>query len=287
VKRDKLAQYVQYYEKEVKNYPSQTFHSNKWQRLRTYLIEPISEHLKSADLIYFIPYGVLHYLPLHALLLNGEPIIKNHPVAYCPSASIIEFCRNKGRDTFEECASFATALEGETRIAKEAENIAKLFSTRPLINPAKKKVLDVLRGLPNDVIHFSCHGHFDFSDPMASGIRLSKNEILTANDIVKLDLNSELITLSACKTGISERRPGDELIGLTRAFLYAGTSSIIVSLWAVDASSTLDLMSELYSLLKTAKKDVSIALQEAQKTIMEKKQYSNVFFWAPFILVGD
>ncbi|MFC1983130.1 CHAT domain-containing protein, partial [Chloroflexota bacterium] len=69
-------------------------------------------------------------------------------------------------------------------------------------------------------------------------------------EIFDMRLNAELVTLNACQTGLNKRSPGDELIGLTRAFLYAGSPSVIVSLWSVDARSTLELMLEFYELLK-------------------------------------
>lgn len=91
---------------------------------------------------------------------------------------------------------------------------------------------------------------------------------------------------SACQTGLNQRSPGDELIGLTRAFIYAGAPSVIVSLWSVDAHSTQELMHEFYTLLKNGT-DKATALQEAQKRIMEKEGYSHPYYWAPFVLVGD
>jgi CHAT domain-containing protein len=99
-------------------------------------------------------------------------------------------------------------------------------------------------------------------------------------------LNTTLVTLSACQTGINERSPGDKLIGLTRAFLYAGSPSVIVSLWSVDADSTHELMLEFYTrLLKGL--DKATALQESQKNIRERQVHSHPHYWAPFILVGD
>ena len=99
-------------------------------------------------------------------------------------------------------------------------------------------------------------------------------------------LNTELVTLSACQTGLNKRSPGDELIGLTRAFLYAGAPSVVVSLWSVDAYLTHDLMLEFYKQLKEGA-DKATALQKAQIKIMEKDEYNHLYYWAPFVLVGD
>jgi CHAT domain-containing protein len=111
---------------------------------------------------------------------------------------------------------------------------------------------------------------FDRVDPLSSGILLNNNKILTAKEIFNLKLNSGLIVLSACQTGFNKTRPGDELIGLTRAFIYAGTPSLIVSLWSVDAKSTEELMVEFYRSLKKGD-DKVVALQQAQIKIMQKK----------------
>ncbi len=109
------------YWREVVNYSAFQNIGDTWLSLSSYLIKPTSEYLTEGDLIYFVPYGSLHYLPMHALELNGEPLIKRHPVAYSPSASLIKFCQNKGSDRLQSCASFGMVFE------EEAENIAELF----------------------------------------------------------------------------------------------------------------------------------------------------------------
>ena len=136
-----------------------------------------------------------------------------------------------------------------------------------------------------DIIHFSCHGSFDNIDPLSSGIELH-DEVLKAREIFDMRLNTELVTLSACQTGLNKRSPGDELIGLTRAFLYAGAPSVVVSLWSVDAQSTHELMLEFYKQLKNGA-DKATALQKAQIKTIEKKKYAHSYYWAPFVLIGD
>jgi hypothetical protein len=264
--------------REVVNFPF--FKGNigsTWLELSSYLIEPISEYLSHANLIYFVPYGLLHYIPVHALELYDEPLIKNHAVAYSPSSSLLQFYKNKGSGLLKTCASFGIVFN------EEAEEIAKLFDTRPYLDASKNKVLENINN--NDIIHFSCHGYFNNTDPLLSGIVL-QDGILTAREIFDLRLSSELITLSACQTGLNESKPGDELIGLTRSLIYAGSASVVVSLWSVDASSTHELMLEFYKLLKDGI-DKATALQQAQIKIMQKEGYSHPYYWAPFILVGN
>ena len=277
ISEEKLFKYINAYWKEVITFYGAI--GDTWLELSNYLIEPISEYLVKSDLIYFIPYGALHYIPIHALKLGGELLIKSYPICYSPAVSIIQFCKNKGSDKLEGCASFGIVFEDE------AEEVARLFNTNPYLGETANKK-NVIECTNKDIIHLSCHGYFDNLDPLSSGVLLHNEEVLTAREIFNMKINAELVTLSACQTGINKRKPGDELIGLTRAFLYAGTPSVVVSLWSVDAQSTQELMLEFYKLLKKGR-DKATALQEAQKKIMQKEEYSHPYYWAPFILVGN
>jgi CHAT domain-containing protein/Flp pilus assembly protein TadD len=245
--------------------------------LSNYLIKPVAELLANHDLVYFVPYGFLHYLPLHALKLGDEPLIKTHAVAYSPSASVLKFCLGKGAGKLETCASFGVDFEDE------AIRVAELFGGRAYVGCDATKE-NVRKNCDRGIIHFSCHGYFDAADPLSSGIKLHDG-VLTAREVFDLKLDTEIVTLSACNTGINERSRGDELTGLTRAFLYAGAPSVVVSLWSVDSKSTEELMMEIYNVLKNGV-DKATALQEAQKVIMKKEKYRHPYYWAPFILVG-
>ena len=285
---EKLVEYKESFEREVaNNVPIHGAYRNTWLELSNFLIEPISEFLKKDELVYFVPYGVLHSMPLHALELNGEPLIKNHPVAYVPSASLIKFCQNKGSEKLQTCLSFAVVKEKLMMIPieKTSNAIVDLFDSKEIYVAdlaTKQKVLE--KCIDKDVIHFSCHGNFDENDPLSSGIQLYNEEILSTREIFDLKLNSEIVTLGACETGVNLRIRGDELVGLTRAFLYAGAASVVVSLWDVDVLATRTLLVEFYKQLKTGV-DRTSALQEAQKKAMKK--YPNMpHYWAPFILVG-
>jgi len=280
VSAEKLGLYIDNYWREAAHHLELKDIGDTWLGLSGYLIEPISQYLTEGDLIYFVPYGLLHYLPMHALELRGEPLIRRHPIAYSPSASLMRFFQSKGSGKLQSCASFGVVFE------EESKKVAELFNSKPYNGYVVTKEKVFKNCIDKDIIHFSCHGYFDDVDPLSSGVELHAHEILSAREIFDMKLNSELVTLSACQTGLNQRRPGDELIGLTRAFIYAGAPSIIVSLWSVDASSTQELMLEFYKLLKNGI-DKATALQEAQKKIMDKKEYSHLYYWAPFILVGD
>jgi CHAT domain-containing protein/Tfp pilus assembly protein PilF len=253
-----------------------------------YLVEPISKYLKSGDLIYFVPHNFLHYLPLHALKLNAVPIIKQHPVVYVSNASLIAFLQNKGSDDLRSLVSFGVNSIGNAKekeiFESEAREVAGIFQGECYLDSevTKKKVIDAITD--KDIIHFSCHGMFKENAPLESGIQLYEGESLIAREIFNLNLNSRLAVLSACQSGVSENRGGDELIGLTRSLFYAGIPSIVVTLWSVDAISARELMVEFYKFLKKGL-DKATALQQAQIKIMER--YNDPRHWSPFVLTGD
>src|SRR5437588_12628229 len=94
--------------------------------------------------------------------------------------------------------------------------------------------------------------------------------------------------LSACETGLGKEKRGEGVIGLTRAFMYAGAPTVGVSLWSVADKSTADLMADFYkSLLGGAGAQPSAALRSARLAMIAGKRYSAPFYWAPFVLVGD
>jgi len=140
-----------------------------------------------------------------------------------------------------------------------------------------------------DILHLSCHGHFNSKDPMASSL-IFPDSFLRAREILDLHIKAELVTLSACETGRNENKPGEELVGLTRSFLYAGAPSVLVSLWKIHSETTRDIMIDFYKQLKNGGSktiDLATALQTAQKNIMQKSEHNHPYFWAPFVLVGD
>jgi len=137
-------------------------------------------------------------------------------------------------------------------------------------------------------IHFATHGTFDAEKPLSSGLLLSgDNEndgTLTVGELYDLRLPADLVTLSACETALGKVANGDDVVGFTRGFLYAGTSSIVSSLWKVDDQATSILMQQFYKSLK--ENDKRSALRTAQ--LMVKDTYnSHPYFWAAFQITGS
>ncbi len=142
------------------------------------------------------------------------------------------------------------------------------------------------------LIHLATHGIVDESQPELSRIFLShksgqEDGSLYSGEIYNLRLNADLVTLSACQTGLGKISKGEGVIGLSRALVYAGANKIIVSFWNVADESTAELMTDFYRLvLDQPASSYSRNLQQAKLNMIKKSQYSAPFYWAPFILIG-
>lgn len=142
-------------------------------------------------------------------------------------------------------------------------------------------------------VHFATHGIINERQPDQSGIVLARTEsssndgFLQTSEIFGLTLNANLVVLSACQTGLGKLVQGEGIVGLTRPFLYAGSRSVMVSLWSVADQSTSKLMQQFYKNLVSRKLEKPQALQEAQLSLMKDSRFSHPFSWAPFVLIGD
>jgi CHAT domain-containing protein/tetratricopeptide (TPR) repeat protein len=154
-----------------------------------------------------------------------------------------------------------------------------------------------LRSHPLDgyrVIHFATHGLLDTDRPQFTGLALSlvgdaqTDGFLRVGEVFNLRLGSPLVVLSACETGLGKENRGEGVIGLARAFMYAGAPSVAVSLWSVADRSTAELMPDFYKrYLAAGGRAPAAALRAAQQQMIAGKRYSAPFYWAPFVLVGD
>ena len=266
------------YDKAVDNNNS---FSNKWKDLKQYLLEPIEEYLRDMKFIYFIPHNIIHYIPLHALELSKEPLIKKFGVLYLQNVTLLGFFRNNLQE-IQTCTAIGQFKGNEKDFFyREAKEVARIFNSTALIDPPKSELMKFIK---SDLLHFATHGQYDRENPLNSQISLNDTEKFTVKEIFGLELNANLVTLSACESGFNKYKVGDELIGLTRALTYAGARSIIVSLWRVSDQSTYELMLSFYRNLKKGMDKVS-ALQTAQIRLIDDGFHSH--FWAPFILIGS
>jgi CHAT domain-containing protein len=224
---------------------------------------------QEGDIIWFVPHNFLHYLPLHALQVEGRYLIERNPVCYTPSASVMKYCHAKRKGTRENALILADSRLNRLHTQEQGMAIRELFLPDAELYIGNEATKDLLKQKLQeskaniDILHLACHGYFDSQEALNSGIKLARGEKLTAKEIFGLEMNADLVTLSACESGINDNKPGDELIGLTRALIYAGTPSVMVSLWEAEQISTNLLMSRFYQKLKTGLNKVE-ALQQAQ-----------------------
>jgi CHAT domain-containing protein len=145
------------------------------------------------------------------------------------------------------------------------------------------------------IIHFATHGLLNSQHPSLSGIVLSLYDeqgrpidgFVRAHEIYNLKLNAELVVLSACRTALGSEIRGEGLVSLTRGFMYAGTPSVVASVWDVRDEATSELMSRFYERMFKGGKRPAAALREAQVSLWKEKRWAAPYYWAGFVLQGE
>jgi len=284
----------EYREYACDNITPEKLKSNKWkevsEKLYDILFKEGEKYLSNKSRIIISPHRILHYLPFQVLIDNkGTTLVEKYDITYLPSSSTLKYCKDKNtlkkdRLLAFEPGNFTTGnfspLPGTE---EEVKAISVYFREKEIYSgPAMKTDILYEKGGDFDILHFATHGSLDSASPLFSFLVFSDRS-LPVYEIFDLNLNACLVCLSACKTGLGEEANGDELVGLTRAFIYAGTPTICSSLWDVSDVSTSKLMERFYFHLKNT--DKAEAMRLAQLDI--KKKYSHPFFWAPFVLTGD
>jgi CHAT domain-containing protein len=259
------------------------------------LIQPIADLLPTdpTQHVTFIPQDELFLVPFPALLdANGKYLIEHHTIRTASSIQLLQQtavlkATPKGNSTLV-LGNPKTNLANLPEAEKEAHAIAPLFNTTAITGADGTKAT-ILQKMQNaKLIHLATHGTFDDRNGLKSALHLTPNGeddgLLTAEEILSLKLNADLVVLSACDTGRG-KLSGEGVIGLSRSFIAAGVPSVIVSLWQVPDNSTALLMTQFYKQLKT-NPDKAQALRQAMLHTM--KQYPNQpRAWAAFTLVGE
>ena len=267
-------------------------HEQLARHLFNLLIKPIEGSLSSSRLI-IVPHGALHYLPFYALYDGKDYLIERYSIRMLPSASMFKYLQRGKSEKPGDILAFGNPDLGDQKYnLVNAENEAvsvsktlprsKYFLRKDATEAALKKY-----GEGFSYIHFATHGEFDADKPLNSALLLAADSEsdgrLTVDKLYSMKLNADLVTLSACETGLGKIANGDDVVGLTRGFLYAGSSSIVASLWKVDDLATSTLMTSFYEAMK--KMDKREALRLAQ--LQNKKKYAHPYYWASFQLTGN
>ncbi|HEY9872418.1 MAG TPA: CHAT domain-containing protein, partial [Candidatus Obscuribacterales bacterium] len=277
-------------------------------QLHQILIAPIAELLPSDSnqRVIFMPQNELFLVPFPALQdAQGKYLIEKHTISTSPAIQVLELTHQQKEKVKLAAATDAIVLGNPTMPSiapktgdkpqqlaplpgakREAEAIAPLLNTKALTGNSATKAA-VLARLPQaKVVHLATHGLFDSFQGLQSAIALAPEGqdkgLLTAEKILDLKLNADLVVLSACNTGRG-RITGDGVIGLSRSLFIAGTPSVIVSLWSVPDTPTAELMTEFYTNLYQKKLDKAQSLRQAMLKVMGKNP-DNPKAWAAFTL---
>ena len=250
------------------------------------LVAPVADWSRPGDLVVFVPHGVLNYLPLHALRCDGGYVIARNPVGYASSASVLVKSR-QSRTVADGPAAVFGDPDGDLPFARaEAVAVAAMLDTEAVLGADATAGAFARQAAGARIVHYAGHASFDDDDAGESALHLAGG-LLRAREIQDLaGLRARVVTLSGCETGVSRRHPGEELIGLTRAFLYAGAPTVIAGLWRVADDSTTELMKRFYRELAADASPVD-ALRHAMVETLADSGRSALYHWAPFILVGD
>ena len=286
-----LAEDVQEFRKALED-PGSTRFMDSAKRLYARLFRAIEPKLNRKNLT-IVPHGVLHYIPFNALHDGKGFLIDRYSIRVMPSAGAMKYLAAKKANRGGGILVFGNPDLGDSGLdlafaEKEALDVAKTKSNSKVFLRKEATVGAFAKYAGSyRYIHLATHGRFDPASPLKSALLLSpetgSNGMLTADTLYSLELDADLVTLSACETGLSKIANGDDLVGLTRGFLYAGTSSIVASLWKVDDLATSQLMTRFYQELD--KTDKRKALQTAQLEI--RKTYAHPYYWAAFQLTGS
>lgn len=263
------------------------------QELYNILIAPIETRLVGKKRLVLVLHGALNFLPFAALEnAAGQALVERFTLVHLPSANSFRFCRKKNSHKRESLLAFAFGSNCTGFLEPLPNTISEVEAVGSFFPPGKKSVISSgsmtieefgLKAADRDVIHLATHGVLKPSMPMESAISLG-TVTMPVKDVVTLELHAVLVALSACQTALGKVYGGDEIVGLTRAFMYAGTPTVLSSLWPVADASCGLLMKAFYRRFMegTAKDE---ALRAAQLEL--RALYPSPFHWAPFILTGD
>jgi len=270
-------------------------------RLFNWLISPVINHLEGIHILGIVPHRFLHYLSFAALMgeisdKSESYLIDRFALFYLPNASLLDYAikRRQPNKNLKVLAIGNPDLGNpvfDLPFAEfEVNSIKWNFSDITVLTRKKASEFWIKNNIEKfGIIHLASHGEFDPINPLFSALKLSKGERnetdgnLETQEVFGLNLKADMVVLSACQTGLGKITPGDDIIGLNRAFFYAGTHTLISSLWRVSDISTAILIKNFYRQYLHNNKAESLR----QAIFHVKKEYPHPGYWGAFNLVGD
>ncbi|HVG96970.1 MAG TPA: CHAT domain-containing protein [Chloroflexota bacterium] len=253
--------------------------------LHKILLAPVEHLVQAHERVVIVPFGAGHAVPWQALHDGSGSLLERVEVCLCPSSSMLNHLASRRRHDRGPSVVFANSRGGLLRhVVQEAEGVAAALGAE-VFSEARATRAALREAVPGcKVLHLAAHGEARLDDPTFAHLQLADGQ-LAAADVFNLSLDGALVTLSACETGRAVVTGGDELIGLSRGFLFAGASTLVQSLWRVEDESTAHLMAHFYREL-AAGQTATRALRQAQLALLDERD-GLPYFWAPFQVVGD
>lgn len=262
------------------------------------LIKPVLPLTQGASRLGIVPHQSLHNLPFAALRLGpGRHLVDEAALFYVPSTSVLRYTipRREAGVSNSRVLAVGNPDLGNKALSlpfaqKEAERMTFDFDDVTVKLGAEATESWLVENLPNyGIIHIASHGEFNPDTPLFSAVLLSpdmeNDGVLTAEEVFSLRLRADLIALSACQTGLGRVSNGDDIVGLNRAFVYAGTRELLTTLWRVDDISTAVLFKYFYRTVQS--QDRAEALRQSQIRLKNRPEYRHPAHWAALVLSGD
>lgn len=282
--------------------------------LASVLLAPVVGPDAPPSSLVIVPWGILHYLPFDALPLGAGFVADRVSTSYVPSASALVELRRRpvvpakprwlalGDADYAGVAAPDRAIDAATlegfaalpQTRREVELIRSRFGRRSVTallgGDATKSRLEQEELADYSVLHLATHGWIDSSSPARSGLvlgteRQGEDGILRFREILRLRLAADLVTLSACETALGDLVTGEGMVGLARAFFYAGSDSVVASLWNVSDVASAELMESFYAGLAAGLPKAE-SLRRARIAVRSDPRFAHPYYWAPFVLLG-
>ncbi|MEM6699857.1 MAG: CHAT domain-containing protein, partial [Bacteroidota bacterium] len=288
--------------KQLKDYQQLAF------QLYENLLAPVLQEFNAIQKLLIIPDGMLGYLPFELLLEETTTIqnsfrslpylLKEYSIRYEYSVRFLLPSKTDLDQPLSDLLAFAPNFESNDAYSKLAFNALETTAIQELIGGKTLTGIDAtaanFKSLAEQygILHIASHASVRDSAPNFSHLVFTPNKqedhLLNAYELYGLSLHAQLAVLSACETGTGQLQTGEGIMSLSRAFQYAGCSSIITSLWKAEDQSTYQIMVQLYKMLREGK-DKDEALRQAKLDFLaeSEQQYTHPFYWGTFVLIGN
>jgi CHAT domain-containing protein/tetratricopeptide (TPR) repeat protein len=286
------------------------------------LLGPVARELAGAQRIAIVADGALASFPVELLVVGGRPLGQHATIAYAPSLSFL--ARSTPRQHDDRLYAFGDPTYGkapasigyldaaESRSLQRGSAMLSVFAPLPETRSEVLAIAELFEGRADVMlgadatesmlgrkppaahayVHFATHGILAGQLPgLGEPALVLANErgsdgFLTASEVGAMKLQADLAVLSACSTGAGDTLPGEGVMGMSRAFLAAGSRGVVASLWPVSSQATEALMVELYRQHR-AGLDAGRALREAKRVIAKTPRWRDPYYWAAFVLVAE